>query len=94
MGKERVLSGKLWREIYSRDASYYSIMPECVVRPENAEQVRAVIAAASRQKLGVTFRSGGTSLCGQSLGQGIICELRTDMKHAEEIGRASCRERV
>lgn len=83
LGKERVLSGKLWREIYSRDASYYSIMPECVVRPENAEQVRAVIAAASRQKLGVTFRSGGTSLCGQSLGQGIICELRTDMKHAE-----------
>lgn len=83
VGDRNVLSSELWREIYSRDASYYAILPECIVRPSTAEQVRSVMSLASMHGMPVTFRTGGTSLCGQTLGPGIICELRVNMRHAE-----------
>lgn len=82
-GPDRMLCSDLWREIYSRDASYFNIKPLCVVRPRTEEEVRKVLAAASRRGIGVTFRAGGTSLSGQTLGQGIVCELRTDWRRAE-----------
>lgn len=82
-GPGNVLSSDLWRAIYGRDASYYSIVPECVVRPRNAAEVQAIMATAAARGLSVTFRAAGTSLCGQTLGPGIICELRTQMRNAE-----------
>lgn len=33
--------------------------------------------------MNVTFRTGGTSLSGQSVNEGIICELRTAWKKSE-----------
>ena len=83
VGKEKVKSDDLWRKIYGRDASYYSIEPECVVRPDTPEQVEQIIALAARNGKHITFRCGGTSLCGQTLGTGIICELRGGMRRSE-----------
>lgn len=83
MGPDRLLHNDLWREIYARDASYFNIMPECVVRPRSIEDVRQVLAIASDLEVGVTFRAGGTSLSGQTLGTGIICELRTDWRRCQ-----------
>lgn len=79
-GKDAVLSSKLWREIYARDASYFRIMPEAVVRPRTVEEIRQLLALADSRGVGVTFRTGGTSLSGQTVGPGIICELRTNWK--------------
>lgn len=75
--KDQILSSDLWREIYARDASYFDITPLCVVRPDTVEQVERLLDLASREGVGVTFRTGGTSLSGQSVNSGIICELRT-----------------
>lgn len=80
LDREQVLDDRLIREIYARDASYFEIRPEAVVRPRTVEEVRSVLDAARKFKVGVTFRTGGTSLSGQTLGKGIICELRTDWK--------------
>lgn len=77
VGKDRILDSDLWRHIYGRDASYFDITPKAVVRPTTTEQVQSVLALATRERLGVTFRTGGTSLCGQTVNNGIICELRT-----------------
>lgn len=81
--KDQILDTDLWREIYARDASYFDIKPQCIVRPESVEQVRQIIAAATATGTGVTFRTGGTSLSGQTVGSGIICELRTTMNRYE-----------
>ena len=83
LDREQVLDDRLIREIYARDASYFEIRPEAVVRPRTVEEVRSVLDAAHKFKVGVTFRTGGTSLSGQTLGKGIICELRTDWKNFE-----------
>ena len=83
VGKDNVLDNDLWREIYARDASYFDIKPECVVRPRTEEDVRRVLKIAETSGCGVTFRSAGTSLSGQTVGPGIICELRTGWNSAE-----------
>lgn len=80
---DRILDTDLWREIYARDASYFDIKPQCIVRPATVAEVGEVIAAAKRHGCGVTFRAGGSSLSGQTVGTGIICELRTDWKKYE-----------
>ena len=56
---DRVLDNELWREIYGRDASYFKIIPEAVVRPQTTEEVRRIMALATRRGLSVTFRTGG-----------------------------------
>lgn len=73
----QILATDLWREIYARDASYFNIKPLAVVRPENISQLANVLAVARQAGVSVTFRTAGTSLSGQTLGNGIICELRT-----------------
>lgn len=82
-GRDRVFSDQLWREIYARDASYFNITPQAIVRPQSIEQIQKLLKVAEANKLGVTFRAAGTSLSGQTLGEGIICELRTDWNRYE-----------
>lgn len=76
-GNDRLLDGDLWREIYARDASYYNIKPQAIVRPRTVDEIQQLLDVARRYGAGVTFRTGGTSLSGQTVGSGIICELRT-----------------
>lgn len=83
LGKDRVLTGNLIREIYARDASYFDIKPEMLVRARSFEDVSAIVAAARSCGTCVTFRAGGTSLSGQSVNRGIICELRNNFRQCE-----------
>lgn len=83
LDKDQILDNDLWREIYARDASYFDIKPECVVRPTSVRQIRQLLEAASSTGTCVTFRTGGTSLSGQSVNKGIICELRTQWNRSE-----------
>ena len=81
--KHQILTSDLYREIYSRDGSYFNIKPEVIVRPANAAEVQQLLAIARLHQVSVTFRTGGTSLSGQSVNEGIICELRTAWKRNE-----------
>jgi D-lactate dehydrogenase len=67
---------ELYRGIYSRDASYYHYRPQAVVRVSSVEEVQRLLAVARGHQVPVTFRAAGTSLCGQTLGTGIVAELR------------------
>lgn len=78
--EDRILDSMLMREIYGRDASYFNIIPQAVVRPRTVAEIRELLALARRRKTGITFRTGGTSLSGQAVNSGIICELRTNWK--------------
>ena len=88
-GKEKVLSGDLWREVYGRDASYFDIKPLAVVRPDSVDGVRQLLAMAASASTPVTFRAAGTSLSGQTVNSGIICELRTPRWRGYEVRRDS-----
>lgn len=33
LADDKILDNELWREIYARDASYFKILPQAVVRP-------------------------------------------------------------
>jgi D-lactate dehydrogenase len=48
--------------------------------------VADILAAANRRGLGVTFRSGGSSLSGQTLGEGLVVDVRTGFQRILSIG--------
>ena len=43
----QILASDLYREIYSRDGSYFDIKPEVIVRPDTPQQVQQLLAIAS-----------------------------------------------
>ena len=63
--------------VWSRDASHYRIQPQFTMRAENDEQIAKILKAANDSQTPVTFRSGGSSLSGQTLGRGIVVDTRT-----------------
>ncbi|MFL2997319.1 MAG: FAD-binding and (Fe-S)-binding domain-containing protein [Candidatus Neomarinimicrobiota bacterium] len=66
---------QILRMAYARDASIYRLMPESVSRPKNTEEIKLLLRNARLSKTPITFRAGGTSLSGQSLGNGKIVEV-------------------
>ena len=70
---------------YASDASHYYNMPEAVVVAKDAAEVAAVFKAAARDGKPVTLRSGGTSLAGQSSGDGILVDTRRHFKDIEVL---------
>lgn len=71
-----VLTREAHRRVYAHDASHYVIYPEEVRIASTVEDVAVALRDASRRGTSVTFRSGGTSLSGQSLGPGILIDTR------------------
>jgi D-lactate dehydrogenase len=53
----------------------YRLVPQSVVRPQNEIDVISLLAHANDTKTPITFRTGGTSLSGQSLTDGIMAEV-------------------
>ncbi len=75
-----VRASELYRAVYARDASYYEYLPEAVVRVSSVEEVQRLLTLVASRGVPVTFRAAGTSLCGQTLGSGIIADLRSAWK--------------
>ncbi|HPP74385.1 MAG TPA: FAD-binding and (Fe-S)-binding domain-containing protein [Armatimonadota bacterium] len=73
------------RLLYSTDASNYQFMPMGVVLPRDEEDVLAAILVASEEKIPVTPRGAGTSLAGQTLGEGIILDFSKYMNKIIEV---------
>ncbi|SDP06923.1 D-lactate dehydrogenase [Microbacterium sp. ru370.1] len=64
------------RVAYANDASHYLLTPDAVVVAADAAEVGAILRAATVSRTRVTFRSGGTSLSGQSSGAGLLVDVR------------------
>ncbi len=60
---------------YSTDASIYQIDPIGVVIPRDEDDVRTVIQIAAEQGVPVLPRGGGTSQCGQTVGEAIVVDV-------------------
>jgi D-lactate dehydrogenase len=63
------------RHAYSSDASFYTMVPKAIVFPVNVEEVQQLFIIAKKYQTSLTFRTGGTSLSGQSITDGIMVDL-------------------
>ena len=63
------------RHAYSSDASFYTLVPRAVVFPETIDEIKLLFRLAAAAGTSVTFRTGGTSLSGQSVTAGIMVDV-------------------
>lgn len=73
--KERIRTRLIDRIVYSSDAGFYRLVPEAIVLPTTEEEVAKLLKLAQQIQLPVTFRTGGTSLSGQAVTDGILVDL-------------------
>src|SRR5688500_6882818 len=74
--KERIKCRLVDLVAYASDAGFYYLRPKAVVRPINEEEIIAILKFSHEYKIPVTFRTGGTSLSGQSITDGILVDLK------------------
>uniref|UniRef100_UPI002456F339 FAD-binding oxidoreductase n=1 Tax=Nocardia carnea TaxID=37328 RepID=UPI002456F339 len=60
---------------YSSDASNYRVLPEVVVFPRGDADVAAALELARSEGVPFTARGGGTSVAGNAVGPGIVCDF-------------------
>lgn len=65
----------LHKRLYATDASVYRMLPMAVAYPANEEDLRKLVAFASRHGVGLIPRTAGTSLAGQCVGEGIVVDV-------------------
>jgi len=71
--------------VWSRDASHFQIHPDSTLRARSISDISHILAAANQTKTPVTFRSGGSSLSGQTLGTGLVVDTRTGFQSIIDI---------
>lgn len=72
---ERVLTRYIDRVSYGADAGFYFLLPKAVVRPVSEQEVIALFRFSHGHRIPLVFRTGGTSLAGQSITDGILVDL-------------------
>lgn len=77
---QTVRDTELYKRIYAHDASHFLLYPSQVVVAEDLEDVRRAFETARAEGTHITFRSGGTSLSGQAVGDGILLDTRLHFK--------------
>ena len=70
---------------YATDASIYQIMPTGVFVPTCDEDVAAAIAIARELKVPVLPRGGGTSQCGQSVGEALVIDTTKHLRRVLDV---------
>ncbi|NQV75129.1 MAG: FAD-binding oxidoreductase, partial [Bacteroidetes bacterium] len=73
--KERIKCRLIDLVAYASDAGFYYLRPKAVVQPVSEEEIIALLAFSHQHKIHITFRTGGTSLSGQSITDGILVDL-------------------
>jgi FAD/FMN-containing dehydrogenase/Fe-S oxidoreductase len=73
------------RAIYSSDASVYQVIPTGVVIPKSPEDVATTLRICREHTVPLTARGGGTSQCGQSIGEGVALDFSKYMRRVLEL---------
>ncbi len=74
---------------FASDAGFYYLLPKAVVQPVDDNEIIALFAFSKSLKIPLVFRTGGTSLSGQSITDGILVDLSQHWNRVtvEEEGR-------
>jgi FAD/FMN-containing dehydrogenase len=91
------ITGDVWfdpftRGRYATDASHYQITPVGVVAPRTIEEADRAIAIARAEKVTVLARGGGTSQCGQTVGESLVVDCSKYLNRILDldVGGARC----
>lgn len=60
---------------FAADAGCYYLLPKVIVQPINEEEIISLFHFSHQHKIPLVFRTGGTSLSGQSITDGILVDL-------------------
>lgn len=71
------------RYAYAHDASHYLLIPDSISTPAAVSEISDLLSRHSKSGVPVTFRSGGTSLSGQSLSDSVLVDTRKNFKKIE-----------
>lgn len=69
----------------AHDASHFLLIPQAVVTAGNADEVGRLLRASAAQGVPLTFRSGGTSLSGQAVSDGVLVDVRRNFRDVEVL---------
>src|SRR5688500_18507449 len=72
---ERIKTRYIDLVTYGADAGFYFLLPKAVVKPSSEQEIVALFDFSHRYKIPLVFRTGGTSLSGQSITDGILVDL-------------------
>jgi len=86
-----VLCDDVGRSLYATDGSLFEAWPLAVVRPRSSEDVAATVRWAAERGVAVHVRGAGTSLCGGSLGGGVVIDCGRFMRRIIHTGADSVR---
>lgn len=73
------------RSEYSTDASNYRLLPQVVVFPRRRSDVVSILDVARSHSVPITSRGGGTSIAGNSIGEGIVIDFSRHMNAILEL---------
>ncbi|WP_423146385.1 FAD-binding and (Fe-S)-binding domain-containing protein [Rubrolithibacter danxiaensis] len=60
---------------FAADAGFYHLVPRAVVHPVSEEEIKQLFSFSHQHTIPLVFRTGGTSLSGQSITDGILVDL-------------------
>ncbi|MGZ8559100.1 MAG: FAD-binding and (Fe-S)-binding domain-containing protein, partial [Chitinophagaceae bacterium] len=60
---------------FASDAGFYHLVPKAIVNPVNEAEIISLFQFSQQHKIPLVFRTGGTSLSGQSITDGILVDL-------------------
>jgi D-lactate dehydrogenase len=60
---------------FASDAGFYYLVPKAVVQPAGEQEIVALFKFSHQHNIPLVFRTGGTSLSGQSITDGILVDL-------------------
>jgi D-lactate dehydrogenase len=60
---------------FASDAGFYYLLPRAIVQPIDEKEIIALFQFSHKHKIPLVFRTGGTSLSGQSVTDGILVDL-------------------
>lgn len=78
----------LHRHIYATDASVYREVPTAVALPKHDGDLKTLISFANANQIPLIPRSGGTSLAGQCVGDGLVVDVSKYMNQILEFNAA------
>lgn len=81
----KIENDEIIREIYSKDASIFQIVPEGVATPATIEELKAIVKYAYHERKSITARGAGTGISGGCLGKGIVIDVSRYLNHIIDI---------
>ncbi|GHU26748.1 lactate dehydrogenase [Betaproteobacteria bacterium] len=73
------------RAYFSSDSSIYRVVPTVVAQPRSRDELIRVVRAALKVGMPITGRGAGTSLCGNSIGTGLVIDMGRHLNRVLEI---------